>query len=244
MAEDSFFKGERLAGILLFAGAVGTVACSLLGRFALGLSEDSGAVSFVAYQRHPLPIFLTYGAGMVAGLLFIGASPLLYPRTGSSRLRVAAVCQALAGLVLALSASRWLIVIPFLAKQYDSPLTSAAARAALEVDYQTISYFLGITLGEHLFAILTGAWILLVATRLLRVPGETPWLGWLGVVAGSGWLLGSLEQLDFSQSSLFVVFLGAGPVIWVIWTALLARRLTRRPRDVTAPRSESPHRSR
>lgn len=233
-------EGGRTTGILLLLAAIGTVAWSILGRFALGLSEDSGAVSFAAYERHPLPIFLTYGGGMIAGLLFILAAPLLYSsfaRTGSPRLRVAAICQALAGLMLALSASRWLIVLPFLKKQYDNPLASSATRAAIEVDYETISYFLGITLGEHLFAILTGAWTLILASHVLRLPGEKSWPSWVGIIGGFGWLLGSLEQLDFSLANYFVIFLAGGPIVWVIWTAFLARKLTRRTQGVIISRA-------
>ncbi len=233
------FRGDRLTGVLLLLGSIGTVACSVLGRFALGLSEDSGAVSFAAYRQHPLPIFLTYGGGMTAGLLFILAAPLLYrsfASTGSPRLRVAAICQALAGLMLAVSASRWLIVLPFLQKQYDNSLASAATRDAINVDYDSISYFLGVTLGEHLFAILTGVWTLILAMHLLRLRVGKRSLGWLGIIAGSGWLLGSLEQLDFSQSQYFLIFLGGGPIIWLIWTAFLARQLTRGTQDDINPR--------
>ncbi len=220
----------RTTGILLLAAAAGTVAYNLVGRLGLGISEDSAAVSFSAYQRHPLPIFVTYAGGVIVGLLFIVTAALLYlrfDRTGYPWLRVAATCQALAGLLLALSASRWLVVLPFLSQQYDSPSASAASRAAIEVDYQTISYYLGITLGEHLFAILTGAWTLILAIHLLRLPGKRLWLGWLGVVAGCAWLLGSLEPLDFGLAGFFLVFLGGGPILWLVWTAFLTQNLMR-----------------
>ena len=234
------FQGKRTAGVMLVLGAVGTVEYSVVGRFALGLSEDSGTTSFAAYRQHPLPIFLAYGGGMLAGFLLIIAAPLLYSRLANARsgqLRVAAVCQALAGLLLALSASRWLIVLPFLQKQFDMPGATMNTRTALNVDYDTISYFLGITLGEHLFAILTGVWTIVVALHLLRTRLNKRWLGWLGLVAGVGWLLGSLEQLDFSQSQYFLGFLAGGPILWLIWTAFLARHLTRETRDVTNPQA-------
>ena len=226
---DSVRTGS-VAGVLLLLGTIGTVAVNVLGRFALGLSEDSAAKSFASYRQHAFPIALTYGVGMVAGLLFIVAAPLLYLRLGngrSPRLLVAAICQALAGLMLALSASRWLIVLPFLQKQYEKHGASAASRAALSVDYDNISYFLGITLGEHLFAIFTGCWTVIVATHLLRVPIRKRWLGWLGCIAGVGWLLGSIEQLDFAAAAYFIVFFIAGAVTWLIWTAFLARLLTK-----------------
>ncbi len=214
----------RTTGILLLAAAAGTVAYNLIGRLGLGISEDSAAVSFSAYERHPLPIFVTYGGGILVGLLFVATAALLYlrfDRTGYPWLRVAATCQALAGLLLALSASRWLVVLPFLKQQYDSPSASAASRAAIEVDYQTISYYLGITLGEQLFAILTGVWTLILAICFLRLSDKRLWLGWLGVIAGSAWLLGSLEPLDFNAAGFFIVFLAGGPLLWLAWTVLL-----------------------
>ena len=230
-------RDGRITSLLLLLGAIGTVACSILGRFALGLSEDSGAESFRAYRQHPFPIFLTYGVGMLAGILLILAAPLLYQIfacRSSSSLRVAATCQALAGMTLALSASRWLIVLPFLQKQYDDSHASEATRAAINVDYDTISYFLGITLGEHLFAILIGVATLIWATHVSRSSNNRRRIGRVGIVGGAGWLLGSIEQLDFSLAQYFIGFLAAGPIIWLIWTALLGRELTRGRGDIVA----------
>jgi hypothetical protein len=228
----------RLTGVLLLLASLGSVAFALLGWFLLGISENSGAAAFAAYQREPLTIFLTYDGAMMVGLLFIALAPLLYlnfARPRSPLLLVAATCEVLAGLMQALSASRWLTVLPFLVHSYVNPQASAATRAALEVAYQSISYFLGITLGEHFYFLFTGGWSLLLAISLLREPARRIWLGWLGVVAGSCWLLASIEQLDFSGAPLFLSFVLAGALTWLIWTILLALTLLADKRNVLKP---------
>jgi hypothetical protein len=91
---------SRTGAVLLLLAAIGTVAFSIIGHSALGLSETSASVSFAAYHRHPFTIFLTYAGGTIAGLLLIASSPMLYHRFAngpSARLRVAALFQALAG---------------------------------------------------------------------------------------------------------------------------------------------------
>lgn len=241
LVQDSYGPSRAIGPLLLMA-SVGTVACTLLGRFALGLSEDSASASFAAYGRHPLPVFLTYSCGVIAGLLMLVTAPMLYLMIGGKgywRLRVAALCQSVAGLLLVVSASRWLVVFPYLRKQYVDPSTGPVARTAIDVTYKALSYFLGITLGENLFAILTGTWTMLFALQCLRLRGKRDWPSWFGILGGAGWLLGSLEQLDFSRSSYFLAPLGLGPICWVIWTALLARRL-RTANDVNAVRTDAP----
>ena len=227
-----------LTAVLLLLGPIGAIALGLLGRFALGISEDSGAAAFAAYQQQPLPIFFTYYATMLVGLLFIVLAPLLYLSLARPRtpwLLIAATCEVLAGLIQALSASRWLIVLPFLVHTYVNPQTSAATRAALEVAYQSISYFLGITLGEHFYALFTGGWSLFLAISLLGGPGRKRWLGWLGIVAGSCWLLASGEQLDFRFAPIFSFFVAVGTPIWLIWTISLAFLLLTDKRKALKP---------
>src|SRR5689334_25305718 len=111
---------------------------------------------------------------------------------------MAAIFQALAGLIQALAASRWVIVLPLLAQNYADPQTNAATRTALDATYQAISYIFGLTLGEHLYFLFTGSWSLFLAISLLRSPDGKRWLGWLGVVAGTFMLLASFVQLPFS----------------------------------------------
>ncbi len=64
----------RLVGILLIIGAIG-VPTLLILHDQLNIDEDSGALAFATYQQHQLPVFLTYYALLVAGVLFLLLAP-------------------------------------------------------------------------------------------------------------------------------------------------------------------------
>jgi hypothetical protein len=227
----SFHRTCITGALLLFA------SISWFAFFSLGVffgtwgdpnAEDHAAVAFAAYHQHPLAIPLFYYGSMVAGFLFIALVPLLYLHVARSQTPLklmAAIFLALAGLIQALAASRWVIMLPIFAQTYADPQTSAVTRAALDVTYQSISYFLGLTLGEHFYFIFTGSWSLLLAISLLCSPDEKRWLGWLGVVAGILLLLGSFEQLKFSFGNILLFFVFGGIFTWLAWAVSLAMTL-------------------
>jgi hypothetical protein len=197
---------------------------ALLGTWGDPNAEDHAAVAFAAYQQHPLiPLF--YYVSMIAGFVFVVLAPLLYLNLARSQTPlklIAVIFLVLAGLVQALAASRWVIMLPIFAQVYADPKTNAITRAALDVNYQAISYFLGLTLGEHFYSIFTGSWSLLLAISLLRTPGEKAWLGWLGIAAGTFFLLASFEQLNFSFGNILLFFVFGGYLLWVVWVVSLA----------------------
>ena len=230
-------KLARITGVLLLLASIGGMAFGLLGAFSGTWgdpnAEDHAAVAFAAYQQHPvIPLF--YYVSMLAGILIIVLAPLLYLNLARSQTPlklIAVIFQVLAGLMQALAASRWVIMLPLFAQTYADPKTSAITRAALDVNYQAISYFLGLTLGEHLYNIFTGSWSLLLAISLLRTPGEKGWLGWLGVAAGTFFLLASFEQLNFSFGNILLIFVFGGFFLWLVWMVSLALTLlTNRPK--------------
>jgi hypothetical protein len=229
--EHSPLNLAHMTGVLLLFASIGWFAFFVLG-IVFGTygnnAEDHAAVAFAAYHQHPLTILLIYYGSMVVGFLFIVLAPLCYLNVARSHTPlklIAAIFQVLAGSIQALAASRWVIMLPVFAQIYTDPQTSAATHAALDVTYQAISYFFGLTLGEHFYYIFTGGWSLLVSISLLRTPGQKIWLGWLGVVAGTLLLLGSFEQLNFSFGNLLLLFVFGGIVTWLIWAVSLASTL-------------------
>jgi hypothetical protein len=225
------FNLARMTGVLLLFASVGWIVCVGLENIfdTMGdTAENHAAVGFAAYYQHTLVITLSYYGSMLVGFLFIALVPLLFLTVARSRTPlgpIAAIFQVLAGLIQALAASRWVIILPMFAHIYTNPQTSAATQAAIDVTYQAIIDVFGITLGEHFFYIFTGSWCLLLSISLLRTPGGKRWLGWLGVVAGTLLLLGSFEQLDFGFASSFLPILSGGIIIWVIWAISLASTL-------------------
>jgi hypothetical protein len=206
---------------------------ALLGTWGDPNTEDHAAVAFAAYQQHPLIPFFYYCA-MLAGLLVVVLAPLLYLNLARSQTPlklIAVIFQVLGGLIQALAASRWVIMLPIFAQNYADPKTSATTHAALDVTYQAISYFLGLTLGEHFYNLFTGTWSLLLGISLLRASGERRWLGWLGVAAGIFLLLASFEQLDLGLGNILLIFVFGGMFLWLVWVVSLAiTLLTNRPK--------------
>jgi hypothetical protein len=66
--------------------------------------------------------------------------------------------------------------------------------------------------GEH--HIFTGLWTVLVAPVMMGSSLFRPWLGWAGIAAAAGILVGTLEQAGFAPAADVVV---VGYVLWSIW---------------------------
>lgn len=128
-----------MTGVLLLFASPGWFAFFVLA-IVFGIygdnAEDHAAVAFAAYQQHPLAISLIYYGSMIVGFLFIVLAPLCYLSVARSHTPLgllAAIFQVLAGLIQALAASRWVIMLPMFAHIYTDPQTSAATHAALDV---------------------------------------------------------------------------------------------------------------
>src|SRR5438132_12278134 len=108
-------------GVLLLLASISGVAFVFLeaffGTWGDSNAEYHAAVAFAAYHQHPLAIPLFYYGSMLVGLLFIALAPLLYLNVARSQTPlklIASISQVLAGLIQALAASRWVIVLPIL----------------------------------------------------------------------------------------------------------------------------------
>ena len=216
----------RLTAILLLIGTI-AVPTLLILHDMLGIDEDSGALAFPAYQRHPISVFLTYYALMATGVLFVLLGPLVYRMyihlQTPLRLLVL-ICMVVAGSTQMIAASRWLIVLPYFSHIYTNPQTDAATHAALDVAYQGTSYFLGLTIGEFFYNIFSGLWSVFLAVMLLRPSHRNVWFHWIGIIGGVGIMLGSFEQIfvNTAPGSIFLSLLTVGHVAWVIWLVGIA----------------------
>lgn len=224
----------RITGGLLLV-----VVCALLVNtsieVSLGISEQSAADAFTVYQHQQTLIFSIYYAYIALGMLFIAVALLLdriFARSRPPIMLIATAFGVLAGLIQALGTSRWLILLPSLANTYADPHTSTASRAAIQIVYQTISSFLGMTVSEHLYYILIGLWSILFGITLLRTLQRRAWLGWLGIVAGPCMLIGNFEQLNVGTA--FLVLWVISRLMWSIWLILLAALVLLRRQDVQA----------
>ena len=93
-------------------------------------------------------------------------------------------------------------LVPALARTYEDPNSSAAAREATRL-CSTFHRHLGVAVGECLGYLFTGGWTLLVAVAMLQSSSFDDWLAWPGVAVGafgSRGLTGLKEMLEGSVS--------------------------------------------
>src|SRR5919108_1189542 len=110
---------------------------------------------------------------------------------------LAAVFGLVAGVVQFLGLVRWPFLVPYLADTYLDPTSSEATKAAAAVTFQAFNRYAGVAVGENLGYLFTALWTAPVALAMLRSTLFKPWLGWVGVVAALGILIGTLEPAGF-----------------------------------------------
>jgi hypothetical protein len=80
-----------------------------------------------------------------------------------------------------------------LARLAADPASSAATGDAVEVAFQTLNRYLGVTVGEHLGYLFTGIWTALAGVALVQSDLLHPLFGIVGLLLAPLFQLGSLE---------------------------------------------------
>jgi hypothetical protein len=224
----------RVLGGLMVVEAVAYVGLfSALGaifNYPAVLREPVGDVLRRFVDTGPSLVTLWY-ALMLTALLFLPVGILL-PRAvsrdpaggGVTTLGLTGALGAFAALAQALGLARWVFLVPFLADLYVEPSSSAAMRDAAVVVFEAFHRFLGAGVGEHLGYAFTGAWTVLVATRMARARGFGPFFAVPGVLAGVAILMGMLEPAGVGSA---VAINAAGYILWSAWLAAAGIRLLR-----------------
>jgi len=135
---------------------------------------------------------------------------------------VATTIGVTAGVVQMLGFIRWPFLVPSLASTYLDPSTSEATRAAIEVTFNAFNQYAGVGVGEHLGFIFTALWTILISIAMPKSRHFRGWLGWIGMTAGGGILLGALEPVGVPYVGL-VNAIAYG--LWAIWIAILGVRI-------------------
>lgn len=82
-----------------------------------------------------------------------------------------AITGALAGLTQAIGLSRWVFVVPHLARQHADPASTDMRRAVAEGLFDALNQWGGVAIGEHLGQALTCLWLLHLVLGQLRETG-------------------------------------------------------------------------
>jgi hypothetical protein len=73
--------------------------------------------------------------------------------------------------VQAVGLSRWIFVVPGMARQHADAATSEAGRLALETNFDMLNLWAGVAIGEHTGQILTCLWVGAALSGQIALPG-------------------------------------------------------------------------
>ncbi len=233
--EESEPLGEttyRLASILLILSVLGFFIPFTILLVVLHFTDQPASISFSLFRQQSTVILLSYYVIALSGLLLIFAVLTLHRvlvRREMLAMTIATVCGVLGGLMQAIGDLRWPFLLSPLATLYFDPNGNQASRSTIAAIFQTVDQFAGVELSEHLYYLFIGVWSLLVGLYLLRSLRSTRWLAWLGIIAGCGLLISSIEQFDWSViGSALLIVVVLSRVLWSIWLLSLAVMLLQR----------------
>jgi Domain of unknown function (DUF4386) len=216
--------------VRVVTGALLIVVPVLFNVFFFALQA---AFEYPDILRHPtddiLRRFAAGGAGLVAlwygfalvPALFLPAAVLLrraFAPDASPWLALATPFAVVASVVQLLGLLRWPFLVPELAQAYLDPGADAATRAASAAVFRAFHQYAGVAVGEHLGYLFTGAWTAVIAGAMLTAPPPASpfprWLGWLGLVAAAGILVGLLEPAGLAVAGTINAL---SYVLWSLW---------------------------
>jgi hypothetical protein len=180
------------------------------------LREPSGYI-LRRFSEGGSGLVATWYGFMLTAALLIPVAVLVYKTVGredTPYMGLAAVFGVVAGVVQFLGLVRWPFLVPYLSDTYLDPASSEATKAAAAVAFQAFNRYAGVAVGENLGYLFTALWTALVAHAMLRSPLFKPWLGWAGIVAALGILVGTLEPAGFELADNIVTL---AYFLWSLW---------------------------
>lgn len=178
----------------------------ILGRFRAGGSS----------------LILLWWLFMLSGLLLIPAVVLLGQALGFTGIVPLAVSiGVLAGLVQMLGLLRWVYLVPSLARANADPALGSGRREANLALFGAMHQYIGVGVGEHLGYLFTGAWSFLIGIAIVGREILPGWMGWAGIVVGSGLIVGSAEFLGPNEEHGWSFAGAAIPILYVAWSLWL-----------------------
>jgi hypothetical protein len=193
----------------------------LLGRFfdyPAILRRSVGEI-LSRFQAGGLRLKLLWYGLMLTAVLLAPLAVLLgqvLARDGLNLIPVTTTVGVLAAVVQFLGLARWPFLVPALARTYEDPNSSPAAREAAAVVFDSFHRYLGVAVGECLGYLFTGAWTLLVAIAMLQSSSFDDWLAWPGILVGALLVLGSLEFVGRFEEDGWKL---AGTIVPIAYTA-------------------------
>jgi uncharacterized protein DUF4386 len=218
---------DRAAGALLVGLPIAfNLFFFLLGRFfdyPRILRSPVGTI-LSRFQVGGLRLKVIWYGFMLTAVLLAPLAVLLgqvLARDGLELVPVATTIGVLAAGVQFLGLARWPFLVPALARTYEDPTSSPAAREATAVVFDSFHRYLGVAVGECLGYLFTGAWTLLVASAMLQSSSFEDWLAWPGIAVGALLIVGSLEFVGRFEEHGWKFAGTVVPIAYIAWSLWL-----------------------
>jgi hypothetical protein len=235
---------RKLTGILFIVGSilVNIPYTLLIMNFNYpDILREPAAAVLTQFQAGGASLIFTWLAFAWVGLPLIFATIMLKRvlEPEGHPLLETATTLGLIGLVLAVvGLTRWVFVVPVLARLYTDPASSETIRSSALVTFQAIHQYGGVVIGEHIGQFMTVLWMALMSGMMLRSALFQAWQGWLGLGAALVFLLAQSELLATVIPG-FPVAPEAGLIgslLWLLWMAVMGVALLRfRPATAVQP---------
>jgi hypothetical protein len=171
------------------------------------------------FQAGGVSLKLLWYSFMLTAVLLAPLAVLLgqvLGRDGLAIVPTATVVGVLAALVQFLGLARWPFLVPTLARKYADPASTEATREATVVVFESFHTYLGVSIGECLGYLFTGAWTVLVGVAMLQSSPFDAWLAWPGIAIGLTLIVGSLEFVGPFEEKGWKL---AGTIVPIAYTA-------------------------
>src|SRR4051812_46113725 len=220
---------RKLTGILFILGAVlvNIPYSMLIANFNYpDILREPASIILTQFQAGGASLIFTWLAFAWVGLPLIFATVMLkrvLAPEGHALLETATTF-GLTGLVLAVvGLTRWVFVVPVLARLYTDLTSSEAVRAAALVTFQAVHQYGGVIIGEHISQFMTVVGMALISGMMLHSTIFRAWQGWLGFVSAFIYLLAQSELLATVLPGFPVVSMAGlvGSILWLLWMVVM-----------------------
>lgn len=167
-------------------------------------------------------LILTWWAFMLTAVAFVPiatAIPSIVNSTNQTLNTLVVVTGLTAGLVQFIGLSRWVFLVPFLAR--ESSRADEQRKIAIDIVFQSANRFLGVAIGEHLGYLFTGLWSISASCLFIKIDQPNYPLGITGILAGVLLLICSMEFVGKNEKDGWAVAAKMTPFVYIAWSLWL-----------------------
>ncbi len=219
-------KLNILIGILLIVELITQLfAISVLGSYFEfpDILRQPASVALKLFHQNQAIIVPAYYVFMVSSILYLPITALIKTRAQSispnqlwiNLFQFSGIATAIFQVI---GFCRWIIVLPFLSDTYFDKNTTDSVKLMIELIYETLNHYAGMTIGEHLGFIAMGCWTI----ALTKVVEMGRWLKVFGQLIGFLLIAATIEQFGGTAAPLFGVLNFIANTFWTAWILLLS----------------------